>query len=118
MVEGCCFRLVGNDTGAVVAIIAQVSAVVATIAWTSATVGQGGSSNLQGLQTHHPPTYIGGGDSMVKTALTIRRGVDDTRSIRNMGACTKRKENQSSSNLGRKWNTFIPHEFEGRGGDY
>ena len=74
----------------------------ATIARTSATVGQGGTSNLQGFQAHHPPTYIGGGDSMVKIALAIGRGVDDTQSIRYMGASTKKKENQSSSNSGRK----------------
>ena len=46
MVAGHCFRLFRKDTGAVVAIIAQASAVAATIAWTSATVGQGGTSNL------------------------------------------------------------------------
>ena len=53
-----------------------------TIARTSATVGQGGMSNLQGFQAHHPPTYMGGEDSMVRIALAIGRGVDDTRSIR------------------------------------
>ena len=41
--------------------------VVATIARTSATVGQGGGgggggmSNLQGFQAHHPLTYMGRG---------------------------------------------------------
>ena len=49
MVAGHCFRLVGKDTGTVVIVIAQASAVVATIAWTRATVGQGGTSNLQGF---------------------------------------------------------------------
>ena len=39
MVMGRCFRLVGKDTGTVVAIIAQARAVAATTAWTSATVG-------------------------------------------------------------------------------
>ena len=34
---------------------------------------------------------------MVRTTLAIGRGVDDTRSIQDMGASTKRKENQSSS---------------------
>ena len=42
MVAGHCFLLVGKDTGAAVAIITQASAVATTIAWTSATVGQGG----------------------------------------------------------------------------
>ena len=59
-------------------------------------------SNLQGFQAHHPPTFIGGGDSMVKIALAIGRGVDDTQSIRYMGVSTKKKENQSSSNSRRK----------------
>ena len=97
--------------GDVVAIIAQERAVDATIARTSATVGQEGTSNLQGFQAHHPLTYMGGGDLMVRTALAIGRGVDDTRSIRDMGASTKRKENQSSSNSGRKWKTYILRGF-------
>ena len=36
-------------TGAVVAIIVQASVVAATTAWTSAMVGYGGTSNLQGF---------------------------------------------------------------------
>ena len=36
---------------------------------------------------------------MVRTALAIGGGVDDTQSIRDMGASTKRKENQSSSKI-------------------
>ena len=39
MVVVHCFRLVRKDTGAAVTIIAQVSEMAATIAWTSATVG-------------------------------------------------------------------------------
>ena len=74
----------------------------ATIAWTSAMVGQGRTSNLQGFQAHHPPTYMGGGDSMVRTALTIEREVEDEWSIRDMGASSKRKENQSSSTSRKK----------------
>ena len=85
---------------------------------TSATVGQGGTSNLQGFQAHHPPTYMGGGDSMVRIALAIGRGVDDTWSIRDMGASTKRKKNQSSSNSGKKRKTSIPQGFQGWGGGY
>ena len=81
--------------GIAIAIIVQASVVAATTARTSATVGQGGTSNLQGFQAHHPPTYMGGGDSMVRTTLSIGREVDDTLSIRDMGASTKRKENQS-----------------------
>ena len=102
MVAGRCFRLVGKDTGVVVEIIAQASTMAATIARISATVGQGRTSNIQGFQAHHPPTYMRRGDSMVKTTLAIGRGVDDTWSIRDMGASTMRNENQSSSNSGRK----------------
>ena len=39
MVVGHCFRLVGKDKGVVVVIIAQESAVAATIVRTNATVG-------------------------------------------------------------------------------
>ena len=55
---------------------------------------------------------------MVRTTLAIGRGVDDTRSIRDMSASTKRKENQSSSNSGRKRKTSIPRRFQGRGDGY
>ena len=67
--------------GTTVAIIAQASVVAATIARISATVDQGGTSKLQRFQEHHPPTYMGGGDSMVRIALVIEREVDDTWSI-------------------------------------
>ena len=90
----------------------------ATIAWTSAMVGQGGMSNLQGFQTHHPSTYMGGEDSMVRTTFAIEREVDYTWSIRDMGASTKKKENQSSSNSGRKRKTSIQRGFQEQGGGY
>ena len=85
----------------------------ATIAQTSVTVGQGGTSNLQRFQVHHPPTYMGGGDSMVRKAFAIEREVDDTRSIRDMGASAKRRENQSSSSSKKKQKTFSSHEYQG-----
>ena len=85
------------------------------IARTSATVGQRGTSNLQRLQAHHPPTYMGGGDSMVRTTLAIEREVDDTRSIRDMGASINRKENQSSSSSKKKQKTFASHGSQGQG---
>ena len=80
----------------------------ATIAWTSASVSQGGTSNLQGSQAHHPPTYMGEGDSMVRISLAIGREIDGTWNIRDMGASAKRKENQSSSSLEKKQKTSIP----------
>ena len=55
---------------------------------------------------------------MVRTSLAIRREVDDTRSIRDIGASTKRKENQSSYSLGKKQKTYIPLGFQGRGQGY
>ena len=39
--------------------------VIATIAQASATVSQGGLSNLQRFEPHHPPTFRGGGDQMI-----------------------------------------------------
>ena len=99
--------------GTVVAIIAQASVVATTIARTSATVGQGGTSNLQRFQAHHPLTYIGGGDSMVRTSLSIEREVDDTRSIQKMGASAKRKVNKSSSSSKKKQKTSASQGFQG-----
>ena len=101
--------------GTVVAIIAQASVVDTSIARTNATVGQGGMSNLQRFQAHHPPTYMGGGDSMVMTDLAIEIEVDDTRSIKNMGSSAKRKENQSSSRSRKKQKTSALHGSQGQG---
>ena len=42
-----------------------MGAAVATIAQASAVGGQGGSSNLHRFKTHHPPTFMGGGNPMV-----------------------------------------------------
>ena len=47
------------------AFIEAMGAVVATIEQASIVGGQGGSSNLQRFKAHHPPTFMGGGDSMV-----------------------------------------------------
>ena len=55
---------------------------------------------------------------MVRTSLAIEREVDDTWSIQDMGAGAKRKENQSSSNLGNKQKTSIPRGFKRRGHGY
>ena len=87
----------------------------AAIAQASATRDQGGPNDLQGFQAHHPPTYMGGGDSMVKTTLAIEIKVDDIQCIRDMGASTERKENQSSSNSGKKQKTSVSHGSQGQG---
>ena len=42
-----------------------MGAAVAAITQTSAARGQGGPSNLYRFMTHHPPTFIGGGDLVV-----------------------------------------------------
>ena len=55
---------------------------------------------------------------MVRTSLSIGREVDDKRSIRDMGASTKGKENQYSYSSGNKQKTSIPQEFKGRGRGY
>ena len=92
----------------------------ATIAQISAMVGQGegGMSNLQVVQAHHLSTYMRGGDSMVRTSLAIGREVDDTRSIRDMGASANRKENQSSSSSRKQQKTSISFGFQGWGRGY
>ena len=41
-------------------------------------------------------------DSMVKTAMSIYREIDDARSIRDTGTSEKKRENQSSSSSGKK----------------
>ena len=48
---------------------------------------------------------------MVRTFLAIGREVDDTRSIRDIGDSTKRKENQFSYSSGKKQKTSIPRGF-------
>ena len=48
---------------------------------------------------------------MVRTTLAIEREVDDTQSIRDMGASSKRKENQSSSSSGKKQRTSTPRGY-------
>ena len=41
-------------------------------------------------------------DSMIRTALTIKREIEDARSTRDVGVSGKRKESQSSSSSGKK----------------
>ena len=65
------------------------------IARACAMVSQGGSNSLQRLEAYHPP-------------MAIEGGVDDIRGIRDMGAGTKRKEDHSSSNPGKKQRTSVP----------
>ena len=48
-------------------------------------------------------------DSRVRTTMITKGGVDDIRGIQDMGAGTKRKEDSSSSNQGKKQKTSISH---------
>ena len=92
-----------------------MSWVAATITLTDATVGQGGMSNLQGFQAYHPPTYMGGGGSMVMTSLAIEREIEDTWSIWDMGASTKRKENNFYFSSKKKQKTSVSQGSQGQG---
>ena len=82
-----------------------VGIAVPAIAQACAIVTQGRSNDLQRLGAHHPP-------------LTIEGGVDDIRGIQDMGAGTKRKEDSSSSNQGKKQKTSVSHEPQRQGQGY
>ena len=47
------------------AFIEAMGAAIATVAQADAARGQGGASNLQRFNAHHPPMFMGGGDLMV-----------------------------------------------------
>ena len=75
---------------------------VTAIAQAYAVVNQGGSNDLQRLETPCPLMVRGGVDSRVRTTMTIEGEVHVMRGIQDMGAGTKRKEDSSSSNPGKK----------------
>ena len=54
-------------------------------------------------------------DSMVGTALTIEREIEDSQSTRDAGASGKRKESQSSSSSRKKQRASSSRGFLGRG---
>ena len=54
-------------------------------------------------------------DSMVGTALTIEKEIEDARSTRDAGVSSKRKESQSSSSSGKKQRASSSRRFQGRG---
>ena len=54
-------------------------------------------------------------DSMVGTALTIEREIEDARSTRDAGVSSKRKEIQSSSSSGKKQRASSSRGFQGHG---
>ena len=54
-------------------------------------------------------------DSMVGTALTIEREIEDSRSTRDASVSSKRKESRSSSSSGKKQRASSSRGFQGRG---
>ena len=54
-------------------------------------------------------------DSMVRTSMAIEKEIDDARSIHDVGASEKKRENQSSSNSGKKQRTSTSQGFQGQG---
>ena len=56
-------------------------------------------------------------DSMVRTALTIEREIEDSRSTRDAGVGSKR-EDQPSSSSGKRQKTSASHEFQNQGQDW
>ena len=87
------------------AFVEAVGIAVAAIAQACAIVSQGRSNDLQRLEAYHPPMVIEG-------------GVDDIRGIQDMSAGTKRKEDPSSSNPGKKQKTSVSHGSQGQGQGY
>ena len=79
-----------------------VGIAVAAITQACRIVSQGRSNDLQCLEAHHPPMVRGGVDSRVRTTMTTKGEVDFMRGIQDMGAATKRKGDQSSSNSRKK----------------
>ena len=79
-----------------------VGIAIAAIAQACAIVSQGGSNDLQLLEAHHPP-------------LGKEREVDVMRSIKDMSVGTKRNEDPSSSNPGKKHKTSVSQGYPGRG---
>ena len=54
-------------------------------------------------------------NSMVGTAMTIEREMEDARSTRDAGVSGKQKESQSSSSSGKKQRASSSHGFQSRG---
>ena len=100
------------------AFVEAVGIAVIAISQACAIVSQGGSNDLQRLEAHCPPMVRGGVDSRVKTTMTTEGEVDVMRGIQDMGAGTKRKEDPSSSNPGKKQKTSVSYGSQGQGRGY
>ena len=57
-------------------------------------------------------------DSMVRTAMAIKREIEDAQNIRDVGTSGKRKEDQPSFSSRKKQKTSIPRGFQRRGRDH
>ena len=79
-----------------------VGIAVAAIAQACAVVNQGGLNDLQCIEAHYSP-------------LGKEGGVDDIRGTWDIGVGAKRKEDPSSSNLGKRQKTSASHEFQDQG---
>ena len=82
-----------------------VGIAVAAIAQACVVVNQGGSNDLQHIEAHHSP-------------LGREGGVDDIRGTWDICVGAKRKEDPSSSNLGKRKKTSASHEFQDQGQDW
>ena len=72
-------------------------------------MSQGGSNDLQRLDAHRPPMVRGRVDSRVRMTVTTEGEVDNVRGIQDLSVGTKRKEDSSSSNQGKKQKTSVSH---------
>ena len=86
---------------------------VTAIAQASSVGNQGRSNDLQRLEAHRPPMVRGGVDSRARTTMTTEGEVDDMRGIQDMSVGTKRKEDPSSSNPGKKQETSALQGYPG-----
>ena len=67
------------------------------------------------LEAHRPLMVRGGVDSRVRTTVATDGEVDDIRGIQDMGVGSKRKEDLSSSNPGKKQKNSVSQGYPGRG---
>ena len=81
-------------------------------------MSQGESNDLQRLEAHRPPMVRGGVDSRVRMTMTTKGEVDVMRGIQDMGVGTKRKEDPSSSNQGKKQKTSVSQGYPRQSQDY
>ena len=82
-----------------------VEIAVAAIAQACAVVNQDGSNDLQRIEAHHSPFGREG-------------GVDDIQGTQDICVGAKRKEDPSSSNLGKRQKTSASHEFQDQGQEW